>query len=158
MTGQTIAIQMSPPLYRRLERLAELTRRPLENVVVQTLDSNVPPLPDELSAEMRGDLLALEYLNDDALGQVARSTVGPEQQEQISLLLEKNRLGTIVESERVTLAQLRQEADQLMLRKAYAYVLLKWRGYRLPALAELQAQATSVGVKGYVPLTPPERR
>ena len=141
MTVQTIVIQMPPPLYRRLKRLAELTRRPLENVVVQTLDSNVPPLPDDLPAKMRGDLLALEVLNDDALSRVARSTVGPEQQEQISLLLEKNRLGTIAESERVTLAQLRQEADQLMLRKAYAYVLLKWRGYRLPTLAELQAQA-----------------
>jgi hypothetical protein len=35
---------------------------------------------------------------------------------------------------------LRQKADQLMLRKAYAYVLLKWRGHRLPTLAELEAQ------------------
>ncbi|MBC8448447.1 MAG: hypothetical protein H8D78_11920 [Chloroflexi bacterium] len=141
MTVQTIAIQMPPPLYRRLERLAELTRRPLESVVVQTLDSNIPPLPDDLPAKMRGDLLALEVLNDDALWRVARSAVSPEQQEQIGFLLEKNRLGTITKPERATLAQLRREADQLMLRKAYAYVLLKWRGYRLPTLAELEAQA-----------------
>lgn len=141
MTVQTIVIQMPPPLYRRLKRLAELTRRPLENVVVQTLDSGVPPLPDNLPQEMRGDLLALEDLDDDTLWQVARGVISLEQQEQISLLLEKNRLGTITESERTTLAQLRREADRLMLRKAYAYVLLKWRGYRLPRLAELEAQA-----------------
>lgn len=141
MTIQTVAIQMPQPLYHRLQRLAELTRRPLENVVVQTLDSNVPPLPDDLPDEMRGDLLALESLDDDTLWQVARSTVSPERREQIGLLLEKNRLGTITEPERATLAQLRREADQLMLRKAYAYVLLKWRGYRLPTLAELEAQA-----------------
>ena len=141
MTVQTIAIQMPQPLYHRLERMAELTRCPLENVVLQTLDSNVLPLPDDLPDEMGGDLLTLEGLDDDALWQVARSAVSPEQQEQIGLLLEKNRLGIITEPERTTLAQLRQEADQLMLRKAYAYVLLKRRGYRLPTLAELEAQA-----------------
>lgn len=142
MTVQTIAIQMPQPLYRRLERLAEPSRRSLGSVVVQMLDSNVPPLPDDLPDEIRGDLLALENLDDDALWRVARSAVSPEQQEQIGLLLEKNRLGTITEPERATLAQLRRQADQLMLRKAYAYVLLKWRGYRLPTLAELSAVMT----------------
>jgi len=135
-----MAIQMPQSLYRRLKRLVEISRRPLENVIVQTLDSSIPPLPDDLPADMRGDLLALEVLDDDTLWQVARSTASPEQQEQHRLPLEKNCLGTIAESERATLAQLRREADQLMLRKAYAYVLLKWRGHRLPTLAELEAQ------------------
>jgi hypothetical protein len=140
MTVQTVAVQMPQPLYRRLERLSELTRRPLEDLVVQTLDAGVPPLPDDLPEEMRDDLMALESLDTEALWQVARSEVNTEQQELHSLLLERNRLGTITESERATLAQLRQQADQLMLRKAYAYVLLKWRGHRLPTLAELEAQ------------------
>ncbi len=140
MTVQTIAIQMPQPLYRRIERLAKLTRRPLENIVVQTLDSSVPALPDDLPEKMRRNLLALESLNDDALWRVARSMSSPKQRKQINLLLEKNRLGTITKPERVTLAQLRRGADQLMLRKAYAYVLLKWRGHRLPTLTELEAQ------------------
>jgi len=131
---------MPQPLYRRLERLAKLTRRPVESLVVQTLEANIPPLPDDLPDEMRDDLLALEELSDEALWQVARSVVNPEAQAEYRLLLEKNRLGTITESEQARLAQLRQEADRLMLRKAYAYVLLKWRGYRLPTLAEMEAQ------------------
>ncbi len=28
----------------------------------------------------------------------------------------------------------------MMLRKAYVYMLLKWRGHRLPSLAELEIQ------------------
>jgi hypothetical protein len=136
-----MAIEMPQPLYRRLERLSELTRRPLEDLVVQTLAAGVPPLPDDLPPEMRDDLLTLEGMDDDALWQIARSEISPEQQEQHSLLLEKNRSGIITEAEREVLVQLRQEADQLMLRKAYAYVLLRWRGYRLPTLAELEAQA-----------------
>ena len=39
-----------------------------------------------------------------------------------------------------TIDRLAQEADLLALRKAYAAVLLKWRGHRLPSLAELEAQ------------------
>jgi hypothetical protein len=141
VTVQTVAIQMPQSLYHRLERLSELTRRPLEDLVVQTLSVGVPPLPDDLPAEMRHDLMVLEGLDDDALWQVARGEISPERRKQHSLLLEKNSLGTISEPEQATLARLRQEADQLMLRKAYAYVLLKWRGHRLPTLAELETQA-----------------
>jgi len=38
------------------------------------------------------------------------------------------------------LAHLRTEADQLMFRKAYAALLLKWRGERIPSLAELDSE------------------
>lgn len=139
MTVQTISVPIPQPLYHRLERLADLTRRPGESLVAQTLAANVPPLPDSLPEGMRADLLALEKLDDDALWQVAHSTVQPTQQARHSLLLEKNRQDSLTEPERARLMQLRQEVDQLMLRKVYAYVLLKWRGYRLPTLAELEA-------------------
>lgn len=139
MTVQTVPVQVPVTLYERLERLAKLTNRSLENIVEQTLAANMPPLPETLSEEVRDDLLALETLNDEALWQVAQSMVSPEQQEQIRLLLEKNSLALITETEQARLTQLQQQADQLMLRKAYAYVLLKWRGHRLPTLAELEA-------------------
>lgn len=140
MTAQTMAIEIPQSLYRRLERLAELSHRPLENVVVQTLNAGVPPLPDDLPIEMRDDLLTLEMLDDEALWEVARSVVSPKQQEEHFRLLEKNQSGKLALSEQSKLAQFRLEADQLMLRKAYAYTLLKWRGYRLPSLADLEAQ------------------
>ncbi len=41
----------------------------------------------------------------------------------------------------MTLDQLVQEADLRTLRKAYDGVLLKWRGHRLPTLAELSAES-----------------
>jgi hypothetical protein len=37
------------------------------------------------------------------------------------------------------LALMAHEADLLVLRKAYAGVLLKWRGHKVPTLAELEA-------------------
>jgi predicted HAD superfamily phosphohydrolase len=137
---QTVPIQVSRSLYRQLERLATLTKRPLEDIVERSLTASIPPLPDTLSDEIRDGLLALESLEDDELWQVARSIVSPEQQEELSLLLEKNR-AVITEAEKARLSELQEQADRLMLRKAYAYVLLKWRGHRLPTLAELEAQA-----------------
>ncbi len=134
-------VQIPEPLYRRLARLAELTQHPLEEVVTRALESSVPPLPDSLPEPMRADLLALERLGDDELLTIARSVVNAERHEQHTQLLEKNRAGSLAESERAQLTQFRIEADQLMLRKAYAYILLKWRGHRLPTLAELDAQA-----------------
>lgn len=141
MTTQLPTVQIPLSLYRRLERMAALTRHSVEEVVTQALISSVPPLPENLPENMRADLLALEKLSDEALWEVARSVVSQKQHEQHSELLEKNRSGTITEAERAKLTQLRQEADELMLRKAYTYVLLKWRGYRLPALAELEEPA-----------------
>ncbi len=141
MTAQTATIQIPQTLYRRLERMAQLTRHSLEEVVTRTLESSVPSLPESMPEEMRNDLLALEGLSDDSLWQVARSQVGAERHEQHSELLAKNRAGTLTEAEREHLTWYRTEADQLMLRKAYAYALLKWRGHRLPTLAELEAQS-----------------
>jgi hypothetical protein len=141
MSTQTIAIQMPQSLYQRLQRLSELTHRPLESLVLQTLDANLPALPENLPKAMRQDLISLEGLNDEALWQVAQSTVDQEHQTQYRHLLEKRRLGTITTNEETRLETLYQAANQNMLRKAYAYVLLKWRGHQLPTLAELEAQS-----------------
>lgn len=140
MTNQTVAIHIPESLYQRLERLATLTNHSLEQVVVQTLAASVPPLPDDVPDSMREGLIALEALDDAALWQVAHAMIRPEQQEAFFQLREQRQAGTITDDGRATLAQLQQDADQLMLRKAYAYVLLKWRGHRLPTLEELEAQ------------------
>ncbi len=134
----TIAIELPQLLYQRLQRLAELTRRPLEKLVVQTLEANVPSLPENLSPIIRETLLDLEVLDDEILWQVAYSTISPKQQNKYSHLLQKNRLKTLNKTEQITLERLYQESQRHTIRKGYAFVLLKWRGYSLPTLAELE--------------------
>jgi hypothetical protein len=56
-------------------------------------------------------------------------------------LLQKNEDGLLMPEERQELAMLRESADQLMLRKAYAWSLLRWRGQRVPSLEELRLQS-----------------
>lgn len=112
MEDQTVAILIPEQLYQRLERLAALTNHSLEQLVVQTLSANVPPLPDDIPDDMRDDLIALETLDDAALWQVAHSVVSAEQHEQLVLLLDKQEVGTITDAERAVLSQLQREADR----------------------------------------------
>src|SRR5438093_13526507 len=103
MTTETVAVQVPEALYRQLERLAALTHRPVESLVVQTLSSSIPPLPDDLPAPTRDALTALESLGDDELWQVVRSTFPEPQYDQFVELREKRRAGTITPAEQATL-------------------------------------------------------
>lgn len=139
MTSETVTIEVPQTLYRRLERLAALTHRPLESLVTQTLLSSLPPLPDDLSPAIRDALVAIEPSSDDDLLQIVHSTFSEAQYEQLTALRERRRAGLLTPEEQITLERLSQEADLLALCKAYAAVLLKWRGHRLPSLADLES-------------------
>ena len=139
MSEPTVAIHLPQLLYQRLQRLAELTHRPLESLVLQALEAHIPPLLEDMPEHIRTDLAALETLEDEALQQVAQSEWSAEQRARYSALVEKERAGTITPSEQGTLEGLYHEANCHMLRKAYANALLKWRGHQLPTLAELEA-------------------
>ena len=138
--ADTVAIKVPRLLFHRLERLADLTHQPLDSVIERTLSSNLPPLPEDLPDRARDALIALEGLSDDDLGRVMHSVFPEEQHAQFVVLREKDRAGMLTDMERVILDQLREEGDLLVLSKAYAALLLKWRGHRLPTLAELEAQ------------------
>lgn len=137
--ADTVAVQVPQTLYHRLERLAELTHQPLQSLVVRALSSTIPPLPDDLPDDWRDALIGLEGLSDAELWRTLRAQFTDEQREEYARLREKQRRGTIAEVERAALGTLQQEADLLVLRKAYAGVLLKWRGHRLPTLDELKS-------------------
>jgi hypothetical protein len=65
-----------------------------------------------------------------------RETIAEDEQGQLRALLEKNRSTSLTEVERKTLASLQHRADLVMLRRARAAVLLRFRGKRIPTLAE----------------------
>jgi predicted transcriptional regulator len=115
--SQTLSINVPDQLLDRLYRLARATDRPVEELVVSTLAESMPRPPTELPAEIRDELLALESLSDKELVQTARATLRAES------LPASYTPG--------------EAADRLALRKAYALVLLKWRGQPVPDLEGL---------------------
>ncbi|MCI0693199.1 hypothetical protein L0337_14490 [candidate division KSB1 bacterium] len=117
--------------------MAEAIQRPLAELLVRALKASLPPL-EGLSPFLVAELVDLEKLDDKALRHVMLSQVPASRQRKLNLLLDKNKSGKLSESERAELAALQNDADRLMLRKARAAVLLRFRGQRLPTLAELR--------------------
>jgi hypothetical protein len=98
--------------------------------------SHLPPL-EGLSQEITENLTLLETLDDQSLRAVMLGTVPADQAEQIHELLEQQQEGGLIDSEKTRLEHLQRSADLVMLRKARAAVLLRFRGEWVPTLAEL---------------------
>jgi len=140
--AQTVTLELPQTIYLPARRMAEVTNRSLEDLLVSALKASLPPL-DGLPSELVEDLVELESLDDESLRQMMVSKVPTAQQRELDRLLRKNQAGTLTEQERQKLDRLQREADRVMLRKARAAVLLRFRGHRLPTLEELR-RLTSV--------------
>ena len=99
------------------------------------------PTLEGLPPDVVQHLVALESLDDQALWRVMLETVPLDQQHRLHDLLIRNQAGMLTDAEREQLAILQQQADLVMLRKARAAVLLRFRGKRVPTLAELSQLA-----------------
>ena len=117
--------------------MAVATKRPLEQVVRQSVEGNLPPSVATMPAEMHHELLALQGLPVEQLLGIAAEQTAPAAQARHLELLERNSAGVLTAAEESELAELRLAADRLMLRKAYAWSVLRWRGHPVPALADL---------------------
>lgn len=138
---QTITISLPDKVYQRLQHAAASAGKADHELAAQSVQESLPPLMDAIPARYRDEFRVMEKLTTGELWAIARSTVEEKSQRQLRRLLKKNSLGTITKSERELLAELSSSADQVMLKKAYALLLLKWRGHRIPSLAELENEA-----------------
>ncbi len=98
---------------------------------------NAPPAVDYAPLELQGELIAMQELTIEELLTIAQSQIPESQQELHFQLLEKNQNNQLSESDRLLLKSLRVSADYLMLKKAYAYALLKWQGFSFPDFEQL---------------------
>ncbi|MBS9391602.1 MAG: hypothetical protein HEQ29_00040 [Dolichospermum sp. LBC05a] len=103
----------------------------------KTTQINAPPAVDYAPLELQGELIAMQELTIEELLTIAQSQIPESQQELHFQLLEKNQNNQLSESDRLLLKSLRVSADYLMLKKAYAYALLKWQGFSLPDFEQL---------------------
>lgn len=136
---EALTVNLPTAAVRRLQRVAEISRRPVDEVVAETLQSSLPPLLEDVPEAFRQDLAKLEALTTAELWQQLHAQMDPTDIARYDELLAANAAGTITSQEREELQELREAADLLMFCKAYAAVLLKWRGERVPTLAELEA-------------------
>jgi hypothetical protein len=139
---QTITLTLPDNVLQPVQRVAQATKQSVEELLVAALQAALPPL-EGLPPEVIQRLVALESLDDQTLWRVMLETVPLDQQQRLHDLLVRNQADMLTDTEREQLALLQQQADLVMLRKARAAVLLRFRGKRVPTLAELSHLATT---------------
>jgi hypothetical protein len=144
--AETVTLQLPSRLYERLVNTAQATKWPLEEIIIHSLEVGSPPDWEDVPEEFQSDLAALDRLDDDRLWQIARSQKSESDFEQYDELLERNREGTLTDSERLELAALRRECDRFMLCNTKS--TCEW--YRwiwlLPALSQVRVRGSSPSV------------
>lgn len=139
--SQTITLTLPDSFFQPIQRTAQATNQPIEELLLHALQASLPPL-EGLPDDIIENLTALETLDDQSLWRVMGETVPAKLQRELSALLERQQSTALSVAERERLTTWQRQADLVMLRKARAAVLLRFRGKRIPTLAEL-AQLTA---------------
>lgn len=134
--SQNVTLTLPDSFFQPIQRTAQATSQPIEELLLHALQASLPPL-EGLPDDVIENLTALETLNDQSLWQVMGETVPAALQRELSELLERQQSASLTGAERERLTMLQQQADLVMLRKARAAVLLRFRGKRIPTPAEL---------------------
>lgn len=136
MSLHPVTVHLPENIYKRIRRAAEITRRSLDEVMVEAvsavaLDLETPPA-------IRSNLAQMAYLNDAALWQAARATMPADQRarmENLHIKQKKRKLTKAEQAEEQALLKLYRET---VLVRAQAAVLLKQRGYDVSDLTQFQ--------------------
>lgn len=137
MNTQDVTLPLPEALYLRLKQTAQATQQSLTDVLLHAVQVGSPPSWGDAPVAFQADLAALDRLDDEALWRTARSRRTEADTVRLQELLDKNANEQLTVAERAELTQLRTEADRLMLRKAHAAALLRWRGHMIPLADKL---------------------
>lgn len=135
--NRSLTVELPEATFEYLQQIASFSRQPLDQLARQSIEGNLPPSVANAPAELQPELLSMQTLSVAELQRIAHSRISAVRQARHLELLEKNSDNSITPRERDELAALRMEADRLMLRKARAWSLLRWRGQPIPPLEDL---------------------
>lgn len=138
--SESITLTLPNRLIEPLRRMATATHQPVESLVLTALEASLPSL-EGLTPPLRDELSALETQDNNALWQIMLEHVPLHVQDELNQLLERHQQEELTTQEQQRLDSLQQHADRIMLRKAHAAAVLRFRGQRIPTLAELHQLA-----------------
>lgn len=136
--SQTVVLDLPEETLARYRKGAEAARKPLEEFLVDRLKETAPPYTAVTAVREVERLDEFNELSDEALWEITRQHLTSTQQNKYELLLEKSSTAKLTSREQKAMTDLGNRARQLTLRKAHAYMILKWRGYEVPMPDALQ--------------------
>ena len=131
---QSVTINLPDHMYQRLATAARTAQKPLDTMVLQSIQVGMSPDLSHIPARFQTDLHQMDQMGDTFLHQFLTADLNSEQSAQYEALLDKNQTEMLTPAEQKRLDILREEADMFMFRRAYAASLLHWRGHALQAL------------------------
>lgn len=114
MDEHQISLTLPDNIYQRLQEIATAASTSLEEVLLRTITTGLPPSLSKVPHAFHNDLLGLNRLDDQDLWRVVTGELA---------------YGKALSPEQ-------RQADFVSLRRAYAFALLKWRGHPMPEPAE----------------------
>lgn len=128
--AQTITVPEE--LFERLERTAKALHAPVEEVARRALVAGLPPGVDDVPEPYRAELERLDGYSDEALWKIWHRRPTTAQADRHAALLHKSATSDLTAAEGAELRRLREQADGVLLRRAHAAALLRWRGHAVP--------------------------
>ncbi len=125
--GTQVTVTLPDEVYRRAERLAQLSHRDIAEVLTDMITLSLPvlhPQPDVPAP--------VETLSDAEVLALSQFQMEPAQDGRLSELLDRQQAGMVTEAERSELAALLQAYQEGLLRKAQALQEAVHRGLREP--------------------------
>ena len=122
-----VTVNLPDEVYERAERLAQLSHRDVADVLAETIAVSLPvlrPWPDTPAP--------LETLPDTEVLALTDFQLPAEQDQRLSILLDRQQSGSISEAERAELSALFQRYQEGLLQKAQALAEAVRRGLREP--------------------------
>jgi predicted transcriptional regulator len=128
----TVSVQLPKTIFHRLQRVAQVTHRSVEDVLATTVDAALPQASD-IPADLADELAAMTMFNDEALWAATESSLSPAQQRRLDQLAHAGGSRALTAAESAELADLLDLRDRAVLRRARAMAILSHRGFELPA-------------------------
>jgi hypothetical protein len=122
-----VMVTLQDDVYRRVERLAQLTSREVADLLADTITLALPPLA--VSAE---SVPAITALSDEEVLGLTELQMTPKQDRRLSALLQKQQERVLSAAEQTELLLLMQVYQEGVLRKAQALHEAVRRGLRTP--------------------------
>ncbi len=126
MTMASVAVRIPQPLYHHLEQVAVRLQKPVEKLVVETLQAALPEttkVPDHIQAE----IAALDRFDEATLHEIATGEMAVKDQQSLEYILDLQTIRPLTDEEANRLDTLRTEYGRILLRKARAFALLAER-------------------------------
>jgi hypothetical protein len=124
---RAVKTQLPQRLYQRVEQTAHQTGCGVSELIVSTLETRLPPLPDRLPPELAADLSRWSLLDDEALLAIANAFLPVKEQRRYTTLLRQANAGRLNPRARAEWDALQQEYLRFSRNKAKAQFLLAQR-------------------------------